>query len=140
MTGLTTSGSSFLWWLNGVNRGSSIAPTQTQKLSKGTAFIWDMTQSGLDANNTGDTFSICQGATIFGLTSSTGTSKILYIGFHSSLENLDQTVDIKALTVSQESRGKSSKSNQYFNLDGTPVNTPQPNRIYIRNGKKVLHQ
>ena len=132
----TTSGSAYLWWLNGVNRGSQVVPTKTQKLSKGTAFIWDMTQSGLDDNNTGDPFSICQGATIFGLSSSIGTSKILYIGFFSSLDDLDQTVGIEQLTTPQHTQ--TSSNSTYVNLNGIPAKTPLPNHIYIRNGKKIL--
>ena len=128
----TASGSAYLWWLNGVNHGSSVAPTKTQRLTEGIAFIWDMTQSGLNSNNSGDTFSICQGKTIFGLTSTKGTSTIHYIGFLSDISDIEQTVGIQSRPVS------SKPSNQYFDLSGKPVTTPVPNHIYIQNGKKLL--
>lgn len=133
----TTSGSAFLWWLNGVNHGSSVAPTKTQQLTEGTAFIWDMTQSGLDSNNTGSPFSICQGATIFGLTSTTGTSTIRYIGFLSDINDIDGTVSIQSLTVPSMTNSIRHEE-KWFTLSGTPVATPLPNHIYIRGGKKVL--
>ena len=133
----TTSGSSYLWWLNGVNHGSSVAPNSTQQLSEGTAFIWDMTQSGLNSNNTGDTFSICQGATIFGLTSSTGTSTIRYIGFLSDISNISEAVSIQALPASLPTDGKPA-SNQWIDLNGRNTTTPMKDHIYIKSGKKIL--
>ena len=89
------SGKAYLWWLNGVNRGSSVAPTKVQSVSKHDAtgkryidniFVWDMTTTGLDGNNVGAEYSITQGATIFGLTSTTGTSIIKHIGFAADLD------------------------------------------------------
>ena len=90
-----TSGKSYLWWLNGVNKWSSVQPTKTYQVVKKDAtgkryidfiFVWDMPATGLDGNNQGDEFSICQGATIFGLTSTTGTSIVKHIGFASDLD------------------------------------------------------
>ncbi len=133
----TTGGSAYLWWLNGVNHGSSVAPTKTQRLSNGTAFVWDMTTSGLDANNTGDPFSICQGATIFGLTSTTGTSIIRYIGFLDNISNIDETVNIQSPTAPSINNAMRQKE-KWFTLSGTPVTHPLPHHIYIHNGKKVM--
>ena len=84
-TNLTTgANAAFLWWLNGVNHGSSVKPTFTKTAKGGqTVFVWDMTQSGL-FEETGERYSVCKGSTIFGLTSSTGTSTITYIGFSST--------------------------------------------------------
>lgn len=83
----TTSGASYLWWLNGVNHGSQVAPTLTRTLPTGDVVVaWDMTTSGLDANNTAPRFSICQGQTIFGMTSTTGTSTIKDVSFQSDLD------------------------------------------------------
>lgn len=133
----TTTGSAFLWWLNGVNRGSSVPPTQIKKLDGKTYFVWDMTTTNLDANNTGETFSICQGSTIFGLTSSTGTSTIHYIGFFASLDNMNEVVSIQAPIANTDSP-RNTESNQWFDLTGKPATTLLPNHIYIRNGKKRL--
>ena len=134
----TTAGSAYLWWLNGVNYGSSVAPTQTKRLSKGTAFIWDMTQSGLNENNVGNPFSICQGATIFGLTSTTGKSTILYIGFLSSLDNIEEAVSIRSLSATDSEKAPFAGSSTLYDLSGHPIKQPLPNHIYIVGGKKVL--
>lgn len=133
----TTNGSAYLWWLNGVNHGSSVAPTKTKKLKEGTAFIWDMTKSDLDANNTGSPFSICQGATIFGLTSSTGTSTIYYIGFFDNTDNIEDVVSIHDLPATLTTP---FPNNTYYNLNGSKTTTPLPNHIYIHQGKKVFHK
>lgn len=78
----TTSGMSYLWWLNGVNKGSQIAPAKAQRLDNGDIVIaFDITTSGLHANSIGTLYSFAQGQTIFGLTSSTGTSVIKDITF-----------------------------------------------------------
>lgn len=82
-----TSSKSYLWWLNGVNRGSSVAPTVIKKAADGDVVIaWDITKSGLADNCVGDQYNLCAGMTIFGLTSVTGTSSIRHIGFHASVD------------------------------------------------------
>jgi len=111
----TASGASYLWWLNGVNKASSVPPaivkTMTVKeplASDPTKFVsrrytviaWDMTQSGISDNNTGDKFSICSGQTIFGLTSTTGTSVIKHIGFESSVDDYIEAVGIAGVETS----------------------------------------
>ena len=104
-----TTGSSYLWWLNGVNRGSSVAPTQIKSFVKTDAtgkryidlvFIWDMTTTGLDGNNTGTQYSITQGATILGLTSNTGTSIIKHIGFASNLDEYLASLSVSPIYLS----------------------------------------
>ena len=137
----TTAGSAYLWWLNGVNKGSSVTPTKIQKLSDGTCFIWDMTKSGINDNNSGDTFSISQGATIFGLTSTTGTSVIKHIGFFSSMEHIEEAVSIKDFQAALPDHAEkyiSADQNTFFTLNGIATTTPQPNGIYIKNGKKII--
>ena len=137
----TTAGSAYLWWLNGVNKGSSVTPTKIQKLSDGTCFIWDMTKSGINDNNAGDTFSISQGATIFGLTSTTGTSVIKHIGFFSSMEHIEEAVSIKDFQAALPDHAEkyiSADKNTFFTLNGIATTTPQPNGIYIKNGKKII--
>ncbi len=133
----TNSGSAYLWWLNGINRGSSIAPTRIQRLSDGTAFVWDMTLTNLNDNNTGDPFSISQGNTIFGLTSTTGTSTIQYIGFVDDISNLEGTVGIQS-TQNDTTKNTWSTNTRYYDLSGRIVATPQPNHIYIVNGKQMM--
>lgn len=145
----TTSGASYLWWLNGVNRGSSVAPTQTKRITLKDetdktnvcyAIAWDMTKSGLDDNNVGDRFSICNGMTIFGLTSSTGTTVIHHIGFHSSMADFEETVNINPVT------SPLSTTANVYTLHGVKLRTDipahratqgLPQGIYIVGDKKV---
>ncbi len=82
----TADGKTYLWWFNGTNHGSSVKPTQREILANGdVVFYWDITQSGLDDKLTGRTYSFSQGNTIFGLTSTTGTTIIKNIGFNSEM-------------------------------------------------------
>lgn len=91
-------GKSYLWRLNGMNRGTSVAPSVVKKASDGEVVVaWDISASGIDDFCKGDKFSICQGQTIFGLTSTTGTSVISYIGFQSSVEDFIEAVGIKSI-------------------------------------------
>lgn len=156
-TNLKTAGSaSYLWWLNGVNKGSSVERTTVMtapftsladvvpgaaNLDKTTRLIaWDMTKSGLDANNAGEQFSICNGWTIFGLTSTTGTSVISHIGFHSSIAEGLQAVGIE--DVEQEGAvavnvysidGKLLRKN----VDEKTATTGMDKGIYLVGDKKV---
>lgn len=135
-----TSNASMLWWLNGVNKWSSVAPTKTQQVkrtdSDGKTYndriiAWDMTKTDLSDNNSGDIFSITQGSTIFGLTSTTGTSIIKYIGFVSDL-----TAYINEETALSPVHSDVS-DNVMYNLKGQKIEAAKKNEIYIQNGKKV---
>jgi hypothetical protein len=99
-----------------------------------------MTKSGLDANNAGEQFSICNGWTIFGLTSTTGTSVISHIGFHSSIAEGLQAVGIE--DVEQEGAvavnvysidGKLLRKN----VDEKTATTGMDKGIYLVGDKKV---
>lgn len=128
-----TSGASYLWWLNGVNRGSQVAPTSTKVTSDGQVIIaWDMTRSQLDGNNTGDRFSICQGQTIFGLTSTTGTSVITHIGFYESVAAFE-----RATAIGTVSAAPAAAPRYVYHLSGQKVNatTARPG-IYVTGGRK----
>lgn len=83
----TTSSASYLWWLNGMNRGTQVAPTKVTTLPDGDVVIaWDVTTSGIGDNSTGILYNVCKGQTIFGLTSTTGTSTIKDIDFCEDIE------------------------------------------------------
>ena len=91
-TGLSTnSGASYLWWLNGKNKGSQVPPTTTKTVTidgqSQVVIAWDMTKSNLYENFTGDRPSVCQGQTIFGMTSSTGQTDIYDINFVESIDD-----------------------------------------------------
>ena len=135
-----TSGASYLWWLNGVNRGSQVAPTSTKATSDGQVIIaWDMTRSQLDGNNTGDRFSICQGQTIFGLTSTTGTSVITHIGFYESVADFERTTGIEGIGNSQQPLIPGSELFLY-DLSGRRIRPSAFHRgVYIVNGQKHVN-
>ena len=126
-----TTGASYLWWLNGVNHGSQVAPTSTKKASDGDIIIaWDMTKSGLDANNSGDRFSICQGQTIFGLTSTKSASVIRHIGFYESVASFERLTAIREV----DERRSSALA---YRLDGMPA-TANDRGIIVSKGRKLL--
>lgn len=140
-------GRSYLWWLNGINKGSSIAPTRTATVTtdnegtqlKKQIIAWDMTASGLDANNAGERFSICNGMTIFGLTSTTGTSTIDYIGFESSVDDFITSTGIKPVTLTSQSSNLQSSNSQSstYTLSGVRM-CDNHKGIYIKDGKKSV--
>ncbi len=88
------SGMAYLWWLNGINRGTQVAPTYSGQIDDEEIFIWDITQSGLDDNMQGDSIVLSThgntASTIFGLTSSAddGSAVITDISYYSLQELL----------------------------------------------------
>lgn len=128
-------GKSYLWWLNGKNKNSQVAPTKVQKVGDEILVAWDITKSNLDENCKGDVWNFSTGQTIFGLTSTTGTSVISYIGFVSSL---DEVTSIKPTMAA----GSSDQSTSVYTLDGKRVGTyNQLNRmrhgIYVTKHQKI---
>ena len=121
-----TNGSSYLWWLNGVNKGSQVPPTNTKKANDGDIIVaWDMTKSALDGNNSGERFSITQGSTIFGLTSTKGTSIIKNIGFYESIEVFELETKISSTSFQ-------NNHTSIFGIDGT-------RRMGLRKGLQVIN-
>lgn len=86
----TTTGMSYLWWLNGMNHGTQVAPSTTKTVTvdgmQQTVIAWNMATSGIYENFSGDRPNVCMGQTIFGLTSTTGQSDIYDINFVSSVD------------------------------------------------------
>ena len=125
----TADGASYLWWFNGTNHGSSVKPTKTQTLTDGDVIIyWDVTASGLDDKCNGQSYTFSQGNTIFGLTSTTGTSVIKYIGFNSVME---MPTGIRELSMNPfEKYG-------VYSLNGYRLSSAQKG-INIVNGVKIL--
>lgn len=141
-----TNSASFLWWLNGVNHWSSVSPTINKTIKITTEdgnstsekiIAWDMTKSGLSDNNIGNRFSICEGATIFGLTSTTGTSVIKYIGFESDVTAYSNAVSIKNVVQNQLPSNPS-----IYNLNGIKTSSLSSGINIVRdsngNIKKVI--
>ncbi len=139
-TGLsTTSTASYLWWLNGTNRGTQVAATTRKTVTadgnRQTLIAWNMSQSGLYDNFSGERPCVCMGQTIFGLTSSRsdGSCEICDISFASSVEDyigtLTGVASLKATT----------KSSTPYNLAGIPV-TKQQKGVFVRGGRKYVRR
>ena len=117
-----------------MTKGSQVAPTTTKKAADdGVIIAWDMTRSGLDGNNTGDRFSICQGNTIFGLTSPTGKAVIEHIGFYESVAAFELVTHVSAAMDEQ----RSYKDTAIYTLDGKHLSHARPG-LQIVNGQKRL--
>ena len=127
----TRAGASYLWWLNGKNRGTQVPPTIARDVTlNGEAYqviAWDMARSGIADNisTTGNT-DICLGQTIFGLTSTTGTSYI---------HDIDFVADVDAATGIRLSHAAGTPTT--YNLQGMKVAHPTRG-VYIQGGKKIL--
>ncbi len=128
------SGASYLWWLNGANKGSQVAPTSVSEATDGDIVVaWDITASGLNTNCTSDPWYASTGATIFGLTSTSGQSVISYIGFEASVDDFLTAVGIQSLPES------TSSEQHTYNLQGQQVPADKLQQgIYIINGKKTI--
>ena len=132
----TTAGASYLWWLNGSNKGSQVAPTTVKEITidgqKQQVIAWDMTKSNLYDNFSGDRPSVCMGQTIFGLTSTTGKSDILDINFVEDVEQyITLTTGISYLSPAIQPH------DDYYTLSG--IKTSATHRgIYVNNGKKTI--
>ena len=135
----TTSGASYLWWLNGTNRGSQVAPTNVETTTldgeKQQVIAFNMKTSGLYDNFTQERNSVCMGQTIFGLTSTTGTSTIHDINFVADVN------DYLAMTTSINTPTEQPADGSTYTLDGRKAvrrNASIGNRITITNGKKQV--
>ena len=141
----TGSSDSYLWWLNGTNKGSQVAPTIQKAITidgqRQQVIAWDMTRSGLYTNFSGDRPDICQGQTIFGLTSTTGQSDILDINF---VEDVDQYLETTSIHDERSARPKDACKARTFNvqrsmftLQGQKVPHPTKPGLYLTNGKVI---
>ncbi len=135
----TTSGASYLWWLNGTNRGSQVAPANVNVTTldgeQQQVIAFNMKTSGLYDNFTQERNSVCMGQTIFGLTSTTGTSTIHDINFVADVSDyLSMTTGINTLV-------QPATDGSAYTLDGRKVqrhNAGMGHRIAITNGKKQV--
>lgn len=132
----TASGASYLWWLNGSNHGSQVAPVTTRSITvdnvNQTLVAWNMATSGLYENFTGDRPDVCIGQTIFGLTSTTGQSDIYDINF---VANVDQYVASTAILPLHADGTR----HLIYDLQGRRVESPKTTGIYIQNKRKVVY-
>lgn len=125
-------GASYLWWLNGANRGTQVAPTVARSVNFDGAdyqlIAWDMTRSGIaDHISATAPTNICSGQTIFGLTSTTGSTRIRAIDF---VADIDATLTAVALPTA-------ATTAPYYNIQGMRVARPA-HGVYIHDGRKVV--
>ena len=136
----TTQGASYLWWLNGTNRGSQVVPAFQDKViingEERVLVAWNMSTSGLYDNFTGDRPNVCMGMTIFGLTSSNedGSCEIFDINFAKSVDDYISSTTTGIMRVSQPQHART------YTLGGMQVENAQSavRKVLIENGKKVV--
>ena len=133
----TTTGSSYLWWLNGTNRGSQVSPASMETMTldgeSQQVIAFNMKTSGLYDNFTQERNSVCMGQTIFGLTSATGTSTIHDINFVSDISHyMDMTT---AITAQPHSSWRHNGRTAY-NITGQQAS--EKDRIVVTEGKKYF--
>jgi len=131
----TTSGKSYLWWLNGCNRGSSVAPSVAKKIDNENVIIaWDLNTTGIDDNCQGE-WSPTVGNTIFGLTSTTGTSVIKDINFtndvNSYIEKFQKSTAINV--VNADNAG----ATEYYSINGVRRNKLDKGLNIVKQGGKA---
>ena len=148
-------GLAYLWWFNGCNKASQVAPTYTYHAT-GAAnpfyFIWDVTKSGLTdywtANDDGQIPISSNGKqmiTCFGLTAAanaSGTAYIDDIAFYTAQEAVDKYPELsKKLgttpTAVVAPSDVNRQSENVYDLGGRPVG--QGHRgIYVASNKKHI--
>jgi DUF1680 family protein len=145
----STTGSSYLWWLNGTNKGSQVAATYSVvNADNDLLVLWDVTASGLDGNMQSDPVNLSSNgasmATVFGLTStkSDHSSVISDIGFYTAQQAVDRYPSL-APTFGLTSRiatgtvPSSQPATGTYTLDGRQVSpSGLAPGVYISNGRK----
>lgn len=139
----TADGRNYLWWLNGINKGTQVKPQYaTHDAAGNTVIAWNISASGLNANAQGNIWHTDAGITCFGLTSTTGSSIIRYIGFVESVEDYLRATDIKPV-----GNAEVDSNVDVYNLYGMPIRKKVARRhctdglqpgIYIIDRKKIV--
>jgi DUF1680 family protein len=150
----TGSGYSYLWWFNGCNKGSQVAPTYSYHATGSSNpyyFLWDVTNSGLAdywTANEEDHILISANSkpmiTCFGLTASStsGTAYIDDIDFLTAQEAVDRypelskTLGLTPTRILPIKRGN-AKGKKY-DLSGRPVGRGYQGLV-VSNGRKQLN-
>ena len=135
-TGLrTTTGSSYLWWLNGSNHGTQVAPNKVSTTTidniEHQIFAWDMSKSGIYENFTGDRPSVCQGMTIFGLTSVNGQSDIYDINFVADIDQYLNTLGLRQASIS-------ATDNSHDTYAPNGIRTNGKHGLVVTRGRKYI--
>ncbi len=132
---------SYLWWLNGTNKWSSIAPTYALETENGAGqlIVWDITQSGIN-DTMKDAVNELNGDTIFGLTSTTSTGQcaLTDVSFYTPDEAADRYPELAFLGTGLQSVHTSSAADgKVYDLRGMQVTQPT-HGLYVTEGHKVL--
>ncbi len=147
-------GMSYLWWFNGANHASQVAPTYTfHKTGNDNPYyvIWDISKSGLNdywtANDEDNIVISANGKAFincFGLTAAANASGIAYINdinFYTAQEAVDHYPELsKTLGVVPTTVGSLPADNRHaaiYDLNGRKLRTT-PRGIYIQDGTKHL--
>lgn len=139
----TASGASYLWWLNGINRGSQVPPAKQTTVNvsgeRQTVIAWDMSTSGLYDNFSGERSSVCVGQTIFGLTASasTGACEIHDISFARNIDEYLLTTRITLLTPDTPVPTTNYSLSTTYSLHGLPA-TAATRGVVVRGGRKYI--
>jgi DUF1680 family protein len=152
----TAEGASFLWWLNGCNKGTSVAPTYsyTDTETGDTYILWDITQSGINDYMQGDSIGLSANgnwlSTVFGLTSTAAdySATIKDINYYSGQQAVDiypcleKTLGLTSAVTLPKSL---PASHNIYTLEGVCVGNSTslsdlPKGIYIVDGKKIVRK
>ena len=137
---INTATASYLWWLNGVNKGSEVQAVIRKNITVGEEqqqlIAWNMSSSGLYDNFTGDRPSVTMGKTIFGLTAanSDGSCEIYDINFAQNVDDyISTTTSVDAFHRPRQQR----TGGPAYTLSGIYAEKSQKG-IVIQDGKKVI--
>ncbi|MCH5177092.1 MAG: glycoside hydrolase family 127 protein [Prevotellaceae bacterium] len=126
---------SYLWWLNGMNRASQVAPTRVATAADGDVVVaWDLTQSNLDDYCKGGEWNCAYGATIFGLTATRNEATISYVGYVASVDDFLAAVGIDDVHADV---ADGHRTTGRYDLSGRRLDVNDPvHGIVIENGRK----
>lgn len=148
--GLSTKATdSYLWWLNGCNKGSQVKATYSVADGDTTYVLWDIPSSGIDDYMKTDTIMVSANgksyATCFGLTSTRAdwSADISDLGFYSPQQAVDTYPALSdalgiVSAISEVGVGKAN-GNVVYNLSGMRINKADALRkagVYVVDGRK----
>ena len=141
----TNDGDSYLWWLNGINKLTSISPEVKKRIIINnkiqTILAWNLAKSGINDNLKGDNPNITIGQTIFGMTStvSSGQCKIYDINF---VKDINEYIDTVTSISDIEINSNKANDGTIYDLSGRAVSKANlkslEQGIYIKDGKKFI--
>lgn len=141
----TNDGDSYLWWLNGINKLTSISPEVKKRIiinnKTQTILAWNLATSGINDNLKGDNPNITIGQTIFGMTStvSSGQCKIYDINF---VKDINEYIDTVTSISDIEINSNKANDGTIYDLSGRAVSKANlkslEQGIYIKDGKKFI--